>query len=686
MPAPPLALVLFALALPAAAFAEQVLDADLHHLRRGAREWNSFGEQPAGERYEQTIRIARPELSGTLRLRQQDVKQDWSVKWNDHVLGKLTVDENDQRSYFAVPAEAVRDGDNRLVIEPSSESAKPDDIRVGECLWEPRPIHEVLSAARVTVRVRDADGGAPLPCRITIVTPDGTLQPVHAEPNPHWAVRAGTVYTSTGEATFGLPSGTFRILAGRGFEYSLAEHDVPLTAGDDREIELRIRREVATPGYVACDTHVHTLTHSGHGDATIAERMVTIAGEGIELPIATDHNKQIDYRPHLAAAGVESHFTPVVGNEVTTKVGHFNVFPLSPSSPPPDARLEDWSAIFRSIRQQPEARVIVLNHARDLHSGMRPFGPDLFHPLVGAHLRDWEIGFNAMEVVNSGATQTDPWQLFRDWMALLNHGHAVTPVGTSDSHDVARHFVGQGRTYVACPDERPGEIDVSRAVQNLLEGRVRVSYGLIAELVVQDRFTSGDLVASEPGEPLRVRLRVLGPHWVQASALRVFMNGQLVKEIAIDPATVVAPGVKWEGTVELDGPTHDVFLTALAEGPGVDHVAWKTAKPYQPTSQDEHTSVLACSGAVWIDADKDGERTPAIRYAERLLTEAGTDLPKLLGALAPYDYAVAAQAAHLFTQRGGNPRSETTQQSLLTAAPQTKAAFRDYAAAWRPRE
>ena len=55
-------------------------------------------------------------------------------------------------------------------------------------------------------------------------------------------------------------------------------------------VPLAIRREVATPGLVACDTHVHTLTNSGHGDATIAERVVTLAGEGIELPIATDHN------------------------------------------------------------------------------------------------------------------------------------------------------------------------------------------------------------------------------------------------------------------------------------------------------------------------------------------------------------------------------------------------------------
>jgi len=58
-----------------------------------------------------------------------------------------------------------------------------------------------------------------------------------------------------------------------------------------------------TEGYVSSDTHVHTFTYSRHGDATIEERMLTLAGEGIELPIATDHNLQIDYEPVARAVG-----------------------------------------------------------------------------------------------------------------------------------------------------------------------------------------------------------------------------------------------------------------------------------------------------------------------------------------------------------------------------------------------
>src|SRR5205085_671010 len=185
-----------------------------------------------------------------------------------------------------------------------------------------------------------------------------------------------------------------------------------------------------------CDTHVHTLTYSGHGDATLDERVLTLAGEGVELPVAAEHNRQIDYHAAAVRLGVRKYFTPVVGNEVTTAVGHFNVFPL------------------------------------------RAEGP------------------------------------LRDWFALLNRGLAVAPVGASDSHDVARYIVGQGRTYVRCKDADPGAIDVGEVVKSFREGRVLVSCGLLAEITVNDRYGPGDLVPS--AGDVKVAVRGLGPSWAPA--------------------------------------------------------------------------------------------------------------------------------------------------------------------------
>src|SRR5206468_7689271 len=126
------------------------------------------------------------------------------------------------------------------------------------------------------------------------------------------------------------------------------------------------RREVPTPGLVSCDTHVHTFTFSKHGDATIDERMITLAGEGIELPIATDHNVLADYSGPAQRMNVAERFTPVIGCEVTTDSGHFNVFPIARNSGAPDFQIADWPNLMRSIRGTPGVRVVVLNHPRNV--------------------------------------------------------------------------------------------------------------------------------------------------------------------------------------------------------------------------------------------------------------------------------------------------------------------------------
>ncbi|MGH7128705.1 MAG: CehA/McbA family metallohydrolase, partial [Planctomycetaceae bacterium] len=450
-----------------------------HHLRiDGPREWSSFPETPEADRLDVTFTARRNDAEWTLRLRQQDVKQGWTVRIGDRELGRLVRDENDMVVYFAVPAGALADGENTLRIEQQARGrASPDDVRVGEIMLEDRPVRDVLSAATVEISVLDADSNEPLPARITIVDADGALHTPGAESNGHLAVRPGIIYTSTGEAQFGLPAGRYTIYAGRGFEYSLDSATITLSAGETVTKTLSLRREVSTPGYVACDTHVHTLTHSGHGDATVEERMITIAAEGIELPIAADHNRHVDHEPFARAMGVRRHFTPVIGNEVTTPVGHFNIFPVEAGAAVPDHTAKDWPTIFASIHRTPGVKVVILNHARDLHSGVRPFGPAWHNAVVGENLKGWALRANAMEIINSGATQTDPMRLVHDWMAMLNRGRFLTPVGASDSHDVARHFVGQGRTYIRCDDRDPGHIDVEQAVSNFLQGRVMVSYG-----------------------------------------------------------------------------------------------------------------------------------------------------------------------------------------------------------------
>jgi hypothetical protein len=662
----------------------------LVHLRNEpTREWSSFPAQAENTKLELSFAAETNAKEFALRIRQQDVKQLWRVLLNGKPLGELIRDEADLVFYLPVPAQALKNGENILLIEAKA-GGKPaaDDIRVGELSLEPKPVREVLSAATCEIDVHDVDDPlVPLPVRLTIVNKEGALQATSAVSTDSIAARPGVIYTATGRAKFSLPAGEYTIYAGRGFEYSVATLSVKLAAGQLFQKSLTIRREVPTNGFVACDTHVHTLTHSGHGDSTFNERLITLACEGIELPIATDHNKQVNYRPTSQWLSLDQHFTPVIGNEVTTTVGHFNIFPIAADARAPNHQLKTWEEIFREIFAVPDVQVCILNHARDIHSGTRPFGPDLFNATVGENYAGWPMRFNAMEVINSGATQNEPLQLLHDWLALLNRGYQVTPVGSSDSHDVSRYIVGQGRTYIRCDDRNEGRLDTNAAIKNFLAGRVAVSYGLLAELTVDEKFQPGDLATGSRDE-MHVQVRVLGPHWTTANRVQLYGNGQLLREEKITPPTdrSTSPGVQWDNTWRLPRPKHDVHLVAVALGPGIDAPYWAMAKPYQPTSPEFTSLAIGISGAVWVDGDHDGKALSARGYAEQLVKSAAGDLSKLVTSLKEYDAAIAAQATHLFLTEAKSVNADALEAAIKTASPATANGMRTAWQAFREQE
>ena len=724
-----------------------VLTSRMHHLRQmEPREWSTFPEKAEAARLELKFTAQAMPRERCLSLRQQDVKETWTISLNGESLGKLHIDENDMRVYYEVGFDRVRDGENTFTIE-CPKGRQPDDIRVGEItlleqtkqgrlregtveltvgeLFSPTALLPGLQSDDLIIldtaqperlgrlnrllqskvekglpfnqftpderRQLQQNGmvGVRMPCRITILNAEGSLQECQAESEKHVAVRPGTVYAADCPVRIFLPAGEYRILAGRGFEYSLAEEQISLAANETAKRSLTIQRVVDTSGWVACDTHVHTLTHSGHGDATVQERMVTLAGEGIELPIATDHNVFIDHRPFAKETGVARYFTPVIGNEVTTKTGHFNVFPVALAAELPDHKLTDWDEIADSINQVAGVKVVILNHARDIHSGVRPFGPALFNDAVGENIQGWRFRANAMETVNSSASQTDVMQLFRDWMTLLNRGLNITPVGCSDSHDVSRHFVGQGRTYIRCDDRDPGNLDVEQAIDSFVQGRVMVSYGLLTQLTVNDRYGSGEL-ARVSGDLVKVNVRVQGPHWTTASRVQLFANGVLIREESVAPPADDGTLTGFDRLIEwtIPRPKHDVHLVAIATGPGITGFHWKSAKPYQPTSENWEPTSLGCSGAVWIDIDGDGRRSSARDYAEHVVGTSGGKLDTVLEKLVTFDEATAAQAAFVFHRQSGlekqNPfLNDDTQVSVRDAEPHVRNGIQKYVDAWR---
>ncbi len=648
----------------------------LRHLRMGEQEWDTFAAQSESDSLIHTFNVDQDNLPRSISFEQVDVKQQWTLAINSKTIGRLPRDENHMVVFFDIPEGVIKPGSNKLTLIQTG-SKTPDDIYFGYLRFYNVSKQEHLSQREISIQVTDAATSQSTPCRLTILNNRGCLASTGNESTDTTAVREGVIYSSTGKVRVKVPPGKYTIYAGRGMEWSIDSVRVDTTAANTTteppQHHLTIRREVDTTGMVACDTHVHTFTYSRHGDATLNERLVTVAGEGIELPIATDHNLHINYAPLVNQLGLNQYYTPVIGNEVTTRVGHFNIFPVTNGAPLPNHTLETWTEIATSIRDKTGASAIILNHARDVHGGITPFSPSRHNHVTGRSQYGWEFPATAMELVNSGAIQTDAMQLYRDWFGLLNRGLSVTGVGCSDSHDVARHFIGQARTYIYCDDSDVGNINVKSAVNAFTTGKTNLSYGLLTTMLINKRFGPGEITSGKAR--LIADIKVQGPSWVTARQLDVYANGELFKSITISDGK--QPGIKWSGKVDLSRLRHDCFIVAIARGDGVAALHWPTAKPYQPTSRHFDPYTIGSTGVIYLDVDGDDHFACAKEYAHLLIDEHDT-LSALFRALKGYDTPVAAHVAELLDHGGKSLHDTDIKVHLKKSTPAVRRGFSQY--------
>lgn len=650
----------------------QMLSAGPHFLSvPGLPEWEDFStSKPEGRELIISFPVKTASEPHTLFIRQRGVKMPWRVFVNNREVGKLVAQDTAQVTYFELPAGLLKGEANSLRFEPPKSI---DDIELSDIRLVTGTAKPLFAGNTLRLKVTEAPEHTALPCRITIVDASGALAAMvmaseTKADSPDFITRTGVIYTRDGTATVDLLPGGYTVYASRGMEYSVAMQQVTIAAGETKSVELAIRREVNTKGWVATDTHIHTLTYSGHGDASVDERMFTIAGEGIELPISTDHNHHTDYSEAVLKARLQEHFTAVIGNEVTTKVGHFNAFPIAAGSTIADFKQGDWTDLLKGIRATPGVQVITLNHPRDLHSGFIPFAETNLNPVTGKHVRMTNELFDAVEVITSGAMQSDIHLLYRDWFALLNRGHRIVAVGSSDTHDVSRFVLGQGRTYIVANDDDPGRIDINVACKNLKEGRASVSMGLFADMDVAQQFHLGDVATNLPDEFI-VTVHADSPSWTWVQKVELYANGSLVRQ-----TDYLRPNqrLRRSSGFVMKRPFHDMYLVGIATGPGVTAPYAETPRPYQPSSKTFTPRVIASTNPIWIDGDGDGKYTSPRGYAEQLVKDYGTNPERLLPVLAPYDDAIVTQTLDLCRERGVDIKGEAFTKAAELASPVVK--------------
>ena len=262
---------------------------------------------------------------------------------------------------------------------------------------------------------------------------------------------------------------------------------------------------------------------------------------------------------------------------------------------------------------------------------------------------------------------------------MLNHGHRITGLGSSDTHDVSRYILGQGRTYVACDDTNPSRIPVDQLCRNLRAGKALFGMGLLADVKVDGRYGVGDL-ATKLGQQIEIKALVYGPSWAGAESVALYLNGEKVRETKLE-GTQGKGGLQAEARFVLPRPRHDAWLVVVARGPMIDEPCWELPRPYQHKGIDLDTGIIGASNPVWLDCDADNKFTSAREYGEALFKRYGTDLQKLIHALASHDAAIASQVADLLQQKDVQLLLKLEETLVGHAAPHIRKGFQSFRSA-----
>ncbi|MEN9799391.1 MAG: hypothetical protein RL653_3087, partial [Pseudomonadota bacterium] len=435
---------------------------------------------------------------------------------------------------------------------------------------------ELPPTRTLTVRVKDAADGSPLPARVTVLCRGGACPTPRSELNRFtdavgdplldsmqglaWVPPAGTVSVQ-------LPPAEYEVLVSRGPEYSLFPQDFRTSGGAvvdlrtaDGTLEAKLYRVVDTSGWTSADFHVHAV-NGPDSAVTNRDRVLTFLGDGVDVLVATDHDFVTDYAPEVAALGAGGLIATVVGEEVSTMdFGHYNLFPLAVKPGSLNGGALDWAGgrgptltprqLFQAGRDM-GARTVHLNHPRGSLGAFTHLRVDTDTLATHADPRDFNMAppadttegdsrlfdgtFNAIELLNSGE---DGFNLavargrFNDWFTLLSRGLRVTATGVSDTH--GKNVASGWRTWVKLDSESPAALDPLALSASLNAQQALASNGPFVKVSAHRlRASTGQVTSVEafPGgtvpagtDDVEVTVDVQVPEYLDVSRIELFLH------------------------------------------------------------------------------------------------------------------------------------------------------------------
>jgi hypothetical protein len=514
--------------------------------------------------------------------------------------------------------------------------------------------------ATIHFEIIDQDSQLPIPSKLVLLQ-NGKPFMHELESTDDLACRGHTIYTRTGKGTFQLPAGLYEIWCGRGMEYSVDIQNHIFDKGQVVTLKATLKRELNPQGYIGGDMHLHTYTFSNHGDATVEERLISCAAEGLEWAVSTDHNVVLDYQPYMEKLALSQYMSTSVGNEVSTPIGHFNTYPLAADAEKANPNFTVGKELFTEIKDKGITETVIqINHPRWVETdffntkGLDPYYGKSRHP-------EWDWSFDAFEVLNENFgigwrdAPDNNFSVKQDWFNMLNQGKRKTGLGNSDSHSVISQIAGVPRNYIQSSTENPSEIDEKEMSESVKNQRVSVACGLFANLTANDKHGIGATVHLSATEPvLNLKMEVQAPSWVTCHKAELIENGVVIQTFDIPESKSIN---RLQETIRLQ-PKKDSWYVLIAYGD----------RPMAPMVQGEEKPVfpIGFTNPIWVDADGDQKVQSVYDYSAQLI-EKKKDQPKELIAAMEADAALIYPVFyHLFTQK--NPMAIRVAQQFLTKA------------------
>ncbi|HEY5946142.1 MAG TPA: CehA/McbA family metallohydrolase [Kofleriaceae bacterium] len=438
--------------------------------------------------------------------------------------------------------------------------------------------------AQGTIHVVATENGQPVPVRVQVLATNPPRMPANYGEQPIAGNRVYVEFPVNGDITLPIAPGSYEVIVSRGYEYEIERTNVVVTAGLTSQVDMLLDHVVDTTGIQCGDFHVHTWRSNDSGDDSV-RKLAQAVGDGLEMPVRSDHEYVADFKAEIAQLGVQAFANGFGSVELTSMEiwGHMGVFPLTPdASKPnggtpkwqswptpetPDAKFETMSppAVFDTVRARSEAPVVIINHPR---GGANYFDYVGFNPATGLADVDseWDTKFTLVEVFNDSGWQSNKNRNVADWFGLLRAGRKVFAVGSSDSHGISSSPVGYPRTCIQLGTDDPRALTANQVRDALAAGHTTISGGIYITAKLGTA-GPGDMV-SGAGAPMMVDVTIQAPTWVDVDAIDVVVDGNVVDTITVMPgdADALNPAIRWRGQIPVQVQASGGFVVIAAYG------------------------------------------------------------------------------------------------------------------------